>query len=288
MSGQIFKHDEIEKIRKANFENAVSVGRRQPMHKMHYDSINEILNLAMRLVYVVGSTNSAFTVEGEVDKLFDPIKNPLTFLQQRQQLFFAFPHLYDMERICRERPQVVPEKNVIIISLPDIGNLTKWSKKLCGLLSDYGVLEKSVLHFRGKQIDKGEIEYVSGEKQRQISDSWPTDALRDFGLSIWYSENPKEEDYLIHSSDLRIVNLEEENKNIIAYDYIFDQVKRARENDPDKNKLRKIPLTMFDLTLERMRKEADISSGQIIKEIKKKEFGLTELYKAAYKLIRQR
>lgn len=272
MKGKVFRQEDKKLLKEAGIEYAVSIGRRQPMHKMHRDSINEIIEEGLKLVLVAGSTNTAVKDNGEQDRLFDPISNPLSFNQQKEQFFSAFSDL--------------SEEDAVIIPFDDIGNLSLWSENLAKLLKEKGILEKSVLHFRGKEQDKGEVKFFKDSKEIILKNSWQTDALRYFGLSIWYSENPSADDYKIDSSALRAEQLEK-NKNILATpDYLINITNQAREENPDKDKLQNVPVTMFDLSLKRMKEEADITLSEITRNLPD-NFKLPDLIFSAKNLLKK-
>jgi len=263
-------YNSAEYFERDGVEYGVSIGRRQPMHQMHCDSIHEILNAGLKLFYIVGSTNTAFKKDGSVDRLFDPISNPLTFERQEYQLFSAFPELSDDE--------------VEIIPFDDLGNLSLWSKNLCNLLSERGVLHKFVFHFRGKEVDRGEVRFVDGGQEVVLQNAWPTDALLHFGLNIWYSKNLKKEDYDIHSSELRTKPVDEHREEFATPDYIIKLINEARECNPNEAMIKELPLTMFDLSLDRLNKEAKITTSEIIKNAS--EVSISGLTQSANKLLK--
>ncbi len=236
------------------------------MHVMHADCIREIINSGLRLIYIIGSANTAFDESGERDKLFDPIKNPMTVEQQKQQLFYAFPELRNSQ-------------SIIILPVKDMGNLPVWCENLCSLFDGNNMppLEKCVLHFRSKD----------GDNYAQKTAEY----LQSCGLNTWYSENPHRDDYNINSTELRSTPLyNKENpllKNIIALEYIREIVSQARKRNPNRVILDKnnFPLTTFDLTFDRIYKEAGISTDNFINEIKEKDFRKIE--EKVYKILHQ-
>ncbi len=116
------------------------------------------------------------------------------------------------------------------------------------------------MHYRAKAADakdkNGAIkplsEYMEGFGKR--------------GLPAWesYNSNPADDD--INATEIRAFDLGKltaEQKALMASpDYIVGLAKAARDSDPDKELLRDVPLTVFDLTLDRLRNEAGISTAQ--------------------------
>ena len=67
-------------LKKDGIEYGISIGRRAPMHRMHVDCIHEIAEAGLKPVIFIGSTNTADSA------YFNPVSNPLTLEQQKEQL----------------------------------------------------------------------------------------------------------------------------------------------------------------------------------------------------------
>jgi len=214
----------------------VCIGRRQPMHRLHKESIEEALETGLKLIYVIGSTNTADS------DLYDPINNPLTYEQQIEQFYLTFP-------------QARGNKDITIIGIEDVGNLAIWAQNLVDKLDKLGVTKDCVVHFRGKNIDRHDFDIEIAGQKITLKDSWYIDTLPYFGLSVWYSKNIFKRDYDISSRHLRLYDLNKIGKykqqQFACYDYIKKLANDAREASPIKTYLegQKIPVTMIDIGL---------------------------------------
>lgn len=227
-------------------ENAVkyglSIGRRAPMHRMHHDCIAEIIDAGLTPVIFIGSTN------GPQSAFYDPLKNPLTVAQQKSQIKAAFPAI-DMDRH--------------VITLDDMGDYEKWCDALSRTVSRSGLAGKCVAHFRSKSADAG----VDGTIKPL---SAYTEGFTKRGLASWQSFNRDAADDAINASALRTLDLKnlsnQQRQLFAAPDYIINLARIARLTNPERDNLEahRIPLTMLDLTFERLRKEAGIETSAII------------------------
>ena len=210
---------------------AVSIGRRQPMHRIHVECIREIVDAGLTPIIIVGSVNKAGS------KFFDPLRNPLTFEQQKEQLQAALPFL----------------KNPEIIPLEDIGHLEHWCASVVALLKDR--LPDCVMHYRAKQGDEsgGAIESLSASEA----------IFAKLGLKSWRTVNKNPEDDLLNSSDLRALPIDQLH-DLAAPDYIRTLMQQAREQNPDKQLLTLIPVTMLDISLMRLAREAGVSTASLL------------------------
>lgn len=218
----------------------ISIGRRAPMHRVHVDCLREIEAAGLLPVIVIGSTNSADS------RLFDPVRNPMTVAQQIEQLKLALPDLFDAHRIILQ---------------DDLGDDGCWYDELVEKLKDAGLERAAVVHYRSKKADAnatGEVKTLSA-------------GMKDFedrGLHPWESFNRDPADDDVNASDIRNYNLEcltpDQRQSMSTPDYIITLARQARADNPDRDLLRMLPLTVFDLTLERYRKEAGISTAEII------------------------
>lgn len=244
----------------------VSLGRRAPMHSIHVDCIREIEEAGLLPVIFIGSTNGADS------PLFDPVKNPLTVGQQKEQLRRAVPEAFDEARV---------------ITLPDTGNEATWFDQFFDVLQKAGFAGHSVIHYRTKAADRQKM----GEAIRPLSAYMEGFSSR--GLPPWESYNRDPANDNINATDIRGFDLErltpEQRAIIAAPDYIIDIAREARAADPDGALLeqRKLPLTVFDLTLSRLRQEAGISTAAVFAAAKDTP-QIADLAAAASALLKDR
>jgi NH3-dependent NAD+ synthetase len=226
----------------------ISIGRRAPMHRVHADCLREIKDAGLEPVMFIGSANSADS------PFFDPIRNPLTLEQQKQQLQIAVPELYDDSRV---------------ISVPDLGYPEKWFDQFFSLVQGTDFAGKSVVHYRSKASDA----LQEGSKIRALSSYAMGFAER--GMPSWESYNKSPDDDNVNATEIRTFDLEHltsQQRTLFAVpDYIIALAKQARASNPDKALLEQadIPLTTLDLSLDRLHKEAGISTASIIEEAAK-------------------
>lgn len=165
----------------------VSVGRRQPMHRVHLACLKEIIGQGLTLICVHGSVNPPDS------PFYDRAKNPLTLPQLIAQV-----------------DRVLPGEEVIHLALADRGDVDKWSDDLVALLGDK--LPQAVFHYRPKRVDTDQVGAIK-PLSRTVQ------ALMQRGLSVWESENTDPADYGVHSSELRALdfaNLTPEQKALFA------------------------------------------------------------------------
>ena len=238
-------HGNAEKVRddlkQERLEYAVSIGRRAPMHRIHLECLTEIAEAGLLPVFFIGSTNGADSA------WFDPVKNPLTLAQQKEQLKRALPELYDDTRV---------------LTLADVGNQEKWFDGFFEMFDGTPFKDKSVVHYRSKSADAKDTNaairplsaYMEGFGSRR--------------LPAWESYNRDTADDEINATEIRSFDLEhlspEQRALMATPDYIIDLARAAREANPDKELMKDIPLTVFDLTLDRLWKEAGISTAQVL------------------------
>ncbi|MDE2101342.1 MAG: hypothetical protein KGL39_29110 [Patescibacteria group bacterium] len=225
----------------------ISIGRRAPMHRMHVDCLREIKEAGLTPVVFIGSTN------GPDSPLYDPIRNPLTLEQQREQLRIAVPDLYDEKRI---------------LTLPDYGAPDLWFDNFFAMIGETDFAGRAVAHYRSKASDAPQ----AGGSIRPLSSYMDGFISRD--LPAWESFNRNPADDNINASDLRKLDLEhltpEQRAIFAAPDYIIGIAKKARANNPDSALLDEahIPVTVLDLSFDRLRKEAGISTHEILERAK--------------------
>lgn len=218
----------------------ISIGRRAPMHRVHVDCLREIEAAGLLPVIVIGSTN------GPDSRLFDPVRNPMTVEQQIEQLKLALPDIFDAHRIILQE---------------DLGDDGCWYDELVEKLEEAGVANAAAVHFRSKKADvtaTGEVKVLSAGMT----------SFEERGLHPWESFNRDPADDDVNASDIRNYNLEcltpEQRQSMSTPDYIITLARQVRADNPDRDLLRLLPLSVFDLSLDRYRKEAGISTAEII------------------------
>ena len=221
----------------------ISIGRRAPMHRVHADCLAEIAQAGLVPVIFIGSTN------GVESALFDAARNPLTLAQQKEQLKLAVPDIYD---------------ETCVLSLDDCADSNEWYERFLKLLDDAGFGGKSVLHFRTKSADVKQMESDIKPLRHYM------DGFESRGIDPWQSFNRNAADDEISASYIRTLdldNLSAEDRHLLAApDYVTGLARQARADNPDKALLEQhgIPLTIFDLSLDRYRREACISTRDIL------------------------
>ncbi|MDE1153264.1 MAG: hypothetical protein PW788_12070 [Micavibrio sp.] len=231
-------------LKAEGLQYGVSIGRRAPLHRVHADCIAEIAEAGLTPVIFIGSTNGADS------PFFDPVKNPLTIEQQKAQLKAAVPQYYDDARV---------------LTLADVGNQEKWFDAFFKMFDGTPFKGKSAVHYRTKASDAKQ----QGGAIRPLSEYMEGFGKR--GLPAWESHNANPADDDINATDIRsfdLRNLSPEQRALMsAPEYIIAEAEKARRDNPDHAALEKagVPLTVFDLTLDRLRKEAGISTGAVLK-----------------------
>jgi ribose-phosphate pyrophosphokinase len=236
--------DTAHEMQAEGLEWGMDPGRRAPMHRMHVDCIMEIIRAGLKPVIVVGSIN------GPESPLWDPVHNPLTVEQQKEQFRRALPG--------------IDYNEAHMILLEDVPDDKTWMQNFARAVKDQGMDGKAVVHFRSKSADKEK----ANEAIKPLSAY--TAPLVEAGLAVWqsYNENPADDGIsasLIRKFDLD--NLTREQRRLIAAaDYLVSIAKAAREANPDKALLEQhhIPVTALDLSLDRMRLEAGIRTADVI------------------------
>lgn len=255
--------DVREGLKERGLAYGVSIGRRAPMHRIHAEAIREIAEAGLKPVIFIGSTNGADS------RWFDPVRNPLTLEQQKEQLKRAVPEHYDETRI---------------LTLPDVGDQEKWLSSFFALFDGTEFKGKSVVHYRAKAADRQD----KGGAIRPLSQYMEGFAQR--GLPAWESWNRDPADDDINATEIRAFDLENltaaQRALISAPDYVVALAQEARAGNPDREMLKGVPLTLFDLALDRLRKEAGISTASVIEAAKTKD--IRDLQQAAAALVRAR
>lgn len=226
----------------------VTVGRRAPMHHVHVDCIQEIADAGLTPVIVVGSTNGADHF------LFDPIRNPLTKEQQVEQMRAALP----AELSSKAK----------FLFLDDVGDNAKWTDNLVALLEREGIdPAQTVMHYRSKSTDVASPNFAV--KPLSTTEAY----LANYGVGSWRSQNRNPAFDVVNASDLRKLDLTrlspEEHDIFAGLEYIIYHAQAARDANPDKALLEGIPLTTLDLSLDRLRKETDITTAAVVERANK-------------------
>jgi len=223
----------------------VEIGRRAPLHRMHVDCLREIAEAGLKPIIIIGSPNSADS------PLYDPVKNPFTIDQLKEQMRQALPDIYD-------------EKAVIV--LYDRGNNDAWLDSLQAEVAKITGGQKAAIHFRSKAADAE----AAKEKIKALKDY--EQGYIDHGFSVWESFNRNHKDDDISASNIRRFDLDHltpEQRGLISTpDYVNELARKARDSNPDKELLEKnhIPLTTLDLTLDRMWREAGFTTASVFEK----------------------
>ncbi len=241
--------DIVSELKEKQIRYGLSIGRRTPLHRMHVDCLREIQEAGLEPIIAIGSVNGAESA------LYNPVRNPLTLKQQKEQLRRALPDIYK-------------ESNLLL--LPDKGDSNIWFDHLFQKMQEQGFeVAATVSHFRSKLADA---------KQQNASIkplSYYAQGFVKRGMGSWESFNRKAEDDAINASDLRTMDLghltEEQREQFATPDYMIELAKEARATNPDRKLLddAAIPLTMLDLSFDRMRKETGISTASVIEILRK-------------------
>src|SRR5687767_13869354 len=102
-------------------EYALSIGRRAPMHQGHVFCLRDILQAGLLPVIGIGSANFPGNPH------YDPIKNPLTPQQQKEQLKIVVQKEFPNERDAIEH---------LIFVLEDVGDNAAWGQNVIAELSE--------------------------------------------------------------------------------------------------------------------------------------------------------
>lgn len=231
----------------------IFVNRGQPLLLTHVGCIKQISKNGLKPIIVIGSTNQA-------DEFFDPVNNPLTFEQRVEQLQMALAAY-----------QIV---NYKILELPDVGNGEKWVKSVGEMLDREGMARNQcVFSYFQKENDGVKAGGVGVPPLAQF-----TEALKiNVALHILRLRNDEEINKIlggkaddVSASKFRKMDLSEETEEqratVVTLDFIRALAFRARKENPSGSRLNqlKIPVTMLDLTLDRLRKETTIETESLL------------------------
>ncbi len=269
------RYSDFEQAKADGIKYMLAVGRRQPMHQGHLKTIQRIMEQGFTPIIVIGSTNTAEKVNGLADPLFEPVSNPLTLEQQREQIRLSLPGK-------------VEGKDYHLVPFPDLGDNEKWNQTLIGTLKGQieidgkypNLLGQTAFHFIGKPEDKRPRRLVSadGKSEEVLAYFWE-DTFEKLALPVLNDSLHEEVPAELSATSLRsldINHLSDADRALFAApDYVVEQAKAARDSNPDKALLIDIPVTAFDLTLQRLAQEKKISTAEIIAEAKKMDSVLT-------------
>lgn len=235
--------DVEDDLKASGIRYGISIGRRAPMHKVHVDCVREIAEAGLVPVILIGSAN------GAESPLFDPVRNPLTVEQQKEQVRIALPEHYREDRI---------------LVLEDFGDDARWTDAFAALLEKNGLAGQSLVHYRVKATDAKQVEAQIRPLSAYMA------GFMAHGIASWESVNRDPSDDDINATELRCFDLDnlgpEQRALIAAPDYIVALAREARSNNPHRHLLENagLPVTVFDLALERFWKEAGITTADIL------------------------
>ena len=254
------RFESFEQAKENGIKYSLLVGRRQPMHQAHLKTIAKNMESGLIPIIVIGSSNTAIKQDSSDDGLFDPIRNPLTPEQQREQIKRVFP-------------DKVEGKDYVITEFPDLGNNELWCRGLVEKL--HGEVEikgkhpeltgKTMFHFIGKPEDAVSL----GEGGEKFEYAWEK-IFDELKFPALVDTPHADVDINLSATKLRgldMNNLSATDRALFAdADYIIELANKARAENPSKDALNsaKTPVTLLDLSLQRLEREKHISTAQII------------------------
>lgn len=225
----------------------VSVGRRQPMHQMHLDCVREIIDAGLHAVVVIGSANNP------KNPYFNVLSNPLSESQQREQITQALTQV-----------GIAPDRYTLL-AVPDLGSMDEWAASIRYLLKANGFdPQASVFHYRSKSSDLEQ----SSQAIKPLRASH--ESLMRHGMSVWESFNRTIENDDMSATPFRTLDLQDPahkplcDATLVAPDYIRELAVQARAANPDKSLLDNLPVTLLDLSLDRLANEAGIRTADVL------------------------
>lgn len=236
-------------IKKEGLVYGLSIGRRAPLHRLHLDCILEIDRAGLVPVIVIGSVNGA-----DDSAFYDPLRNPLTVDQQKEQLRQALP------------PEVYARCK--ILTLPDHKDDHVWMGNLVSLCKQNGIdPAKTAMHFRAKSADA-----VAAEDGRAAPLSHYKRDLLQAGFSVWQSYNRNSADDNLNASDIRRLPADRLGaSDAVAGKWLAGEIRHARLANPDRDLLNKAAIapSMLDLTLARLQREAGVTTKSLLTACRK-------------------
>lgn len=263
-------HELGTELKDNGIEYAFSIGRRAPMHQGHVFCLRDILEAGLLPITGIGSAN----MPGNTN--YDPIKNPLTPAQQKEQLAVVARNEFPGQSDAIMR---------LVFEVEDVGNSAHWSQNVIAALHEKvrqelassptsealpeeEILQKCAMHFCPKEVDN-----QAQEKIKPLSNY--TSFFEEAGISIWQSNaismshSDSEEISASAMRDWDLNTLSDDQYNALAApDYIIALANAARRNNPDGELLdvAGIPVTMLDLSLERLHQEAEVSTLEVMEK----------------------
>lgn len=219
-----YTNPKAEEFVKDGIKYALSIGRRQPMTVAHVEAVKEIIAAGLIPIIAVGSTNSIRS------RHYDPLKNPLNFSQQ-------------MEQIRRELPFL---PNPIIVPFEDLGDQERWSKSIATFLQNPFSLKAAGLDVAEPILKKTVIHHLRKTKPEVLSVEVPV--LNKVGLSSWASEIVNDKDQFVGTYSL------------------LRAAAQARDTNPDGHMLAKAHLepSLLDFTLARLYNETGLKLSNLL------------------------
>jgi NH3-dependent NAD+ synthetase/predicted amidohydrolase len=270
----------------AGMKYALLVGRRQPLHQGHLHTIRKNREAGFIPLIIIGSSNTAFKTNGFCDTLFDPIRNPLTPTQQREQIRLALPDYRE-------------GVDYLMVEYPDLGHNERWCRGLVDLLQGGiaihqrypNLLGETFFHFIGKPEDAIKKDSlpchtraggypVSQEKldsrlcgndalENSLTFAWE-EVFAALGLADFVDEPHPDIALSLSSTLLRQLDVNHlsaaEHAAFATPDFIRDLANQARADNPSHTLLdaAQIPITLLDASLMRLHLEKNLSTAQIL------------------------
>ncbi|MFT7086700.1 MAG: nicotinamide mononucleotide adenylyltransferase [Rickettsiales bacterium] len=261
----------------------ILIGRRQPFHLGHFDCVKNVLKAGGIPLIFIGSSNDIS------NKNYNPLDNPLNLNQSIEQLEF----------IMRDRLGLV-KNQYKIISISDFNSSESWSKKLVSLLNENFPNEKMdrfLFHFFPKPEENKKITPDSFEVIKNLSAY--VSKFQAHGIEPIIFDGTAQNRNL-SSTKYRQIDLRTSNEvdldNVPYLTRIIELAENARRNSNFSEVFvaNQIPLTMLDLTLDRLKNELDIDLDNILKTTKedlfygKRRFCFGELFSATEDFLKKR
>lgn len=230
---------------------ALIVHRFQPFSERHLEQVEAAKARGLTPVIVVRSQNNS------EHPSYDPIKTPLTLEQQVEDIKRAVP----------------PSSGAVIIPMADLDAKQSWSKALLSKLDDVAFLKKCGLDtaqgIRAQTILLTSPEQHANEQGETLLTDAPKVAKQLIAEGIPSVEYSSEPAHIAawRSSQLGTdLGTDTTNLPFCNKDFLYELAQKARAANPDRALLamHNIHVSLFDLTLDRVNKEAGIRTRQII------------------------
>ena len=240
-----------EAAKNAGITHMITVGRRQPMHAAHLQNILDIIENGFVPIITVGSSNGATKENGLNNQHFDPLRNPLNYDQQAEQI-----------RAAMAAKGFTEGTHYHIENQPDRYDNGRWSAEIAHLEHKYKC--KAAYHAPNKQKDMRPRRIVagSGDEKEVLAYDWeltfPQLGLPVFSFDVNDSKYPKMDASPMRMWDLN--NLSPEQKAQFAAPEVIIELAnaaRAQTNLP-------LPVTMLDISVLRLQQEKGVTIQQIL------------------------